>query len=144
MRGRKLGRSSRAGLAAGLLLALGVGGAALSQESGEQPRDPGREMAAAAGCDLSQNDVRMLVGSLDYYREPGKPIGEPTVEDAVSVLFQELAENGATFTKADLTAAASAAATDSHLIEVRVPGASIEIQRWEDGSYSVTEYVQCA
>jgi len=143
MPGRKLGRTGL-GFPVGLTLALVLAGAALSQESGEEPKDPGLEMALAAGCDLSQSDVPMLVGSLDYYREPGKPIGEPTVEEAVSVVYQELAENGATFTKANLTAAASVAATDSDLIEVRVPGASIDVQRWEDGSYSVTGYVQCA
>lgn len=55
---------------------------ALGQQAAEQPNDPGADTADAAGCDLAQDDVRMLVGFLDYYREPDKPIREPTVESA--------------------------------------------------------------
>jgi hypothetical protein len=128
----------------GVLIALAVGGAALSQTSAEGHQDPGREMALSAGCDLSQDDVWMLEAHIDYYRAAGRPMGEPTVESAVSLAYQGLIDNGATFSKEELTAAASAASTDSNLIQVRVPGASIDVVRWEDGTYSVTGYVQCA
>ena len=135
------GRRVRAtlGLGLGVLLSLAVMIPALSQFAPEQPKDPGREMALAAGCDLTQEEVAMSVTQFENWT------GErpATLEEAVLGVAEFLADDGAVFSTADLEAAADAA-TGTNPYEVKLPGVSIGVQRMPDGSYAVTDVLQCA
>lgn len=135
-------RRTRMAFLLGILLAFAVAAPGLTQDVTPQPQDPGGELAAAAGCDLSRDDVPMDVAVLDYTAVPGSPLGAPTVEEAVMSLSKGLAEDGAAYSEADLRAAA-AAVVDGDRIEASLPGLVVYIQRWSDGSYLVTGWVRC-
>ena len=138
----KVTRLLKHGLALGVVLALFAAGCG---EEGSEPRnDPGKSLASAAGCDVNRSDVPLIQTELDYAVEPGKPIGKSSVEDAVVPLYRELRENGATFSEEELAGAARKASTTKSAIEVRLPGVMISVERWDDGSYLATGYVQCA
>jgi hypothetical protein len=138
------------GLLLGVVLALAVVAPALTRESSERPKpeedtgDVGREMALSAGCDMSQNEVPMNVGIYDYVREPGGSLGVATVEEAVLGMREALARDGSPFSREELEAAVAAADHDTNPIEVRLPGASISVERTPEGKYLVGGTVQCA
>lgn len=131
------------GLVLGLLLAIAIVAPVLTRKSGERPKndtgDTGREMALSAGCDMSQNEVPMNVGTLDYTRG----FGYPTVEEAVMGFSGYLKQNGLTVSRDDLKEAAAAATKDTIPIEVRLPGASLHVVD-NGGGYVVGEVVLCA
>ena len=114
----------------------------LSGEPGGQRQDTGdtgREMALAAGCDMSGNEVPMNVGEIDYVAG----FGYPSVEEAVIGFSGYLRQNGFSVSQDDLREAAAAATTGTIPIEVRLDGASLHIMDTPDG-YLVGEVVLCA
>jgi hypothetical protein len=148
VRVRVASRSRRWGLSLlGLLLSVVLGvvivAPALTREAAKQTKnvgDPGREMALLAGCDMSQAEVSMEVGEYDYVRGAGVA----TVEEAVLGMRPGLARDGTPFSTEELKAAVAAADLDTDPIEVRLPGATLTIDRTSEGKYLVVETVQCA
>lgn len=148
----RVGATSRArrwglsllGLLLGVVLAVAIVAPALTRESSKQPRkdagDTGREMALSAGCDMSQNEVPMEVGEIDYVAGAGVA----TLEEAVLGMRQFLARDGTPFSMEELEAAVAAADLDTDPIEVRLPGATLSVDRTGEGKYLVVETVQCA
>ena len=107
--------ANRARLVTLLLAAVLLGGLVaiavaqtLSGEPGGQRQDSGdtgREMALAAGCDMSRNEVPMNVGVLDYVAGSGYP----TLEEAVVGFSGYLNQNGFSAVKGRSGEAAAAA-----------------------------------
>jgi hypothetical protein len=133
------------GLLLGVILSVAVVAPALTREASKQPwvnsGDTGRDMALAAGCDMSQNEVAMEESIYDYIRGAGVA----TVEEAVLGMRQNLARDGTPlFSTEELEAAVAAADLESDPIEVRLPGATLTIDRTGEGKYLVVETVQCA
>ena len=131
------------GIPVGVLLALAFVVPGLTQVSPKTESDPGREMAASAGCDMSENEVAMEVSELDY----GLGYGSPTVEAAVLSAGRYLAERGVDVPDEILTRAASDAETSSRVngtpVEVRLPGASLTVSSNGD-AFVFSEVVTCA
>jgi len=117
----------------------------LSRQPSGQSLDSGQEMAVAAGCDLSTNDVAMNVSEVLNFAEPGgSPRGVLTVLEALVVASDQWAREGYAYSTGELEAAAAAASTKTDPIVVRLPGMLIDVTRWSNGTYAVTGYVQCA
>jgi hypothetical protein len=124
----------------GLLLAVAIVAPGLTQESGEERKDPGREWALAAGCDLSGSEVPMSVGEFDY----AAGAGSKTLEEAVLESSSVLSSEGASYSEQTLRDAVAAADTSTNPIEVRLKGAALTVERTSDGLYQVTQLVMCA
>jgi hypothetical protein len=132
------------GVLLAVVLAVAIVGPALTQETGEpadwDSGDVGREMALSAGCDISQAGVAMNEATYDY----AAGAGVATVEEAVLGMAQGLARDGVAFSIGELEAAVAAADLDTNPIEVRLPVASISIERTSEGKYLVRERIVCA
>ena len=131
------------GLLLGVVLAVAIAVPALTRQAAKQTKnvgDPGREMALSAGCDMSQAEVPMEVSEIDYMAGAGAL----SLEEAVVGMRQFLASNGTAISREELEAAAAAADLDTDPIEVRLPGATLTVDRTGEGKYLVVETVQCA
>ena len=143
--GTRRNARARMGVGVGAILAIAIMAPALSQQAVDEQQDPGREMAISAGCDMSQSDVPMVDGVIDYVRDASGGVvgGAPTLEQAVLNVRTYLAEAGAVYSPETLKDAA-AEAGHSNPAEVRLPEALLSVHRWDDGSYAVTGLVLCA
>jgi len=132
------------GLLLGAVLAVVIVAPALTRETNRQAtmnaQDTGRDMALSAGCDMSQNEVPMEVSEIDYVLGAGAA----SLEEAVVGMRQFLASGGTPISREELQAAVAAADLDTDPIEVRLPGATLTIDRMGEGKYLVVETVQCA
>jgi hypothetical protein len=127
------------GLAIGLMITLGIVVPGLTQEAPKESDDPGREMALAAGCDMSESEVSMEVSTLDYIRGAGAA----TVEEAVLGAAAYLKQNGVSVSDETLRQAAQeAAAKDIVPVEVPLPGASLLVVRNGD-AFVLGELIAC-
>ena len=93
------------GLLLGVILSVAVVAPALTREASKQPRansgDTGRDMALAAGCDMSQNEVAMEESIYDYI----EGAGVATVEEAVLGARHVLSRDGTAYSTEELKAA---------------------------------------
>jgi hypothetical protein len=143
--GPRRSRGVGVGLGVVLVLILAAFIPRVGAQTGTEGSDSGLAQAQAAGCDLSKDEVAMNVSTVDAYATPGKPIGAPTLEDAVLDGGKLLAQDGYVVSDSDLKAAAAAASTDSDqtVFLVELKGASLTVERWADDTYSVVKAVQC-
>lgn len=137
-------RKARLGLGVplGLLIAFAIVVPGLTQEAIDEPKDPGKELALSAGCDLSTDDVAMSVGEFDYL----KGAGADSLEDAVLEFSGYLSDSGLEFSSQSLQAAANKAESTmkSDVATVQLPGVVFDVTRNDDGKYVVSQVVQCA
>lgn len=143
----KQDRLVRIGLGVGLLLAVAIMVPALGRGSEDEAQeDTGRALAEAGGCDLSRSEVPVSESVFDYYVDPETarpPVGAASsVEEAVLSISDDLAGDGAVFSREELEAAT--AATDSDPIEVRLEGVVIFVERWDADTYLVRGLAMCA
>lgn len=126
-----------------VIVSLAVVGPVLSQsgpeESADQSIDPGRSLAVAAGCDLTQKDVAMDVGIVEYW----DAAGYETIREAVLGIRSMLADDGARFSEDELSAAADQAVGDNPYV-VNLQGASIHVRQLPNDRYLAAQIVQCA
>jgi hypothetical protein len=138
-------RAAGLGVPLGFLLVLAIVVPGLTQEEPEDSEDPGRDMALAAGCDMSKNEVAMEVASLDYLRDSGSA----TVEEAVLGMRGYLEQNGLSVSEEELQKAAEAAQVrasaqgNAGAVEARLPGASLLVVPNGD-AFVVGEVIICA
>jgi hypothetical protein len=104
-------------------------------------KDAGLAQAEAAGCDTSQPEVSMNVGTFDYVVTEGEPIGSPTVDEAVRAFSTSLAEDGVTFSDDAIAQAIAAAPADADPVEIRLPGALLTVRQASDRTDFVAGFI---
>jgi hypothetical protein len=136
----KPSRRTRIGFVLGVFAAVGLVVPGLTQAQEAEPKAPARDWALSAGCDLSLDAVPMNVSQYDYLRGDGAA----TVEEAIRLLSDDLARDGATFTREQLESAIASADTNNGVIEIRLPGAALLVGRTTENKYVVSQSVVCA
>lgn len=142
MKGALSRRKAQLGLGVllGLLVVFAVVAPGLTKETPQESvDDPGRDMALSAGCDMSNSEVMMEVGEIDYILG----YGSPSVEEAVVGFSGYLKQHGLALSQDTLRQAAATAEQDTIPVEVRLPGASLLVVQNGD-AYVVGEVVLCA